>query len=77
MSGQENDQIQERRRHLAEIAALGHPIYPHRFDRTHTITAIVDRYGNAGGKKEDREMTLPQVASRWYCQGRWSHGLTG
>ena len=64
MSNQENDQIQERRRHIAEIAALGHPIYPHRFDRTHTITAIVDSYGDVAGKKDDQELERVNAALR-------------
>jgi lysyl-tRNA synthetase class 2 len=52
---QDNDQIQQRRRHLEEIAALGHPPYPHRFDRTHTITEIVERYHGHAGKKDEAE----------------------
>ena len=40
---------------LAEIAALGHPPYPHRFDRTHTISEIVERYHGHAGKKEEAE----------------------
>ena len=64
MPGQENDQIQERRRHLAEVAALGHPIYPHRFDRTHTITAIVACHGDVGGKKDEEELERVNTALR-------------
>jgi lysyl-tRNA synthetase class 2 len=50
---QDNDQIQQRRRHLEEIAAMGHPTYPHRFDRTHTISQIAGRYQSRAGKKDD------------------------
>jgi lysyl-tRNA synthetase class 2 len=50
---QDNDQIQQRRRHLEEIAALGHATYPHRFDRSHTISQIVERYQDRAGKKDD------------------------
>ncbi len=50
---QEIDQIQQRRRNLEEIAALGHAIYPNRFDRTHTISEIVERYQRYAGKKAD------------------------
>jgi lysyl-tRNA synthetase class 2 len=64
LSNQENDQTQERRRHLAEIAALGHPIYPHRFDRTHTITAIVDSYRDVAGKKDEQELERVNAALR-------------
>jgi lysyl-tRNA synthetase class 2 len=52
---QDNDQIQQRRRHLEEIAALGHPVYPHRFDRTHTISEVVGRYQHCAGKKDEAE----------------------
>jgi len=44
MSSQD-EQIQQRRANLAELAALGIEIYPRRFDRTHTISALVSGYG--------------------------------
>jgi len=50
---QDNDQIQQRRLHLNEIAEMGHAPYPHRFDRTHTISQIVERYQSRAGKKDD------------------------
>ncbi len=53
MLDQDNDQIQQRRRHLNEIAQMGHASYPNRFDRTHTISQIVERYGGYAGKKDD------------------------
>ncbi len=49
----DNDQIQQRRRHLTEIAEMGHAVYPHRFDRTHTLTEIVGKYRSHAGKKDD------------------------
>lgn len=53
MLDQDNDQIQQRKRHLAEIAELGHPTYPARFDRTHTISDLFQRYNPMAGKRED------------------------
>src|SRR5262249_46286013 len=50
---QDNDQIQQRKRHLAEIADLGYRTYPTRFDRTHTISEVVERYHSLAGKKEN------------------------
>ena len=50
---QDIDQIQQRRRHLEEIAEMGHDAYPNRFDRTHTISQIVERYQSYAGKKDD------------------------
>lgn len=53
MLTQDNDQIQQRHRHLDEIIQLGHAAYPHRFDRTHTISSIVMQYQSYHGKRED------------------------
>ena len=53
MLDQDNDQIQQRKRNLEEIAEMGHEVYPNRFDRTHTISEIVERYQRYTGKKAD------------------------
>ncbi|HKQ77220.1 MAG TPA: lysine--tRNA ligase [Blastocatellia bacterium] len=53
MLDQDNDQIQQRRRNLEEIAEMGRAVYPNRFDRTHTISEIVERYQSYTGKKAD------------------------
>jgi lysyl-tRNA synthetase class 2 len=53
---QDNDQIQQRRRHLEEIVALGHAAYTNRFDRSHTISQIVQRYHDQAGKKDEAEL---------------------
>lgn len=53
MLDQDNDQIQQRRRHLEEIAEMGHAIYPNRFDSTHTISQIAERYQSRAGKRAD------------------------
>jgi lysyl-tRNA synthetase class 2 len=50
---QDNDQIQQRRRHLNEIAELGYAPYPNRFERTHAISQIVERYQSYAGKRDD------------------------
>jgi lysyl-tRNA synthetase, class II len=60
----DNDQIQQRKRHLAEIAALGHPPYPNRFDRTHNITALVTRYQSYAGKKDEAELARANIELR-------------
>jgi lysyl-tRNA synthetase, class II len=44
MSSQD-EQIQQRRSNLAELAALGIEVYPRKFERTHTISALVSQYG--------------------------------
>jgi lysyl-tRNA synthetase, class II len=44
MSSQE-EQIEQRRANLAALAALGIDTYPRRFDRQHTVSALVAAYG--------------------------------
>ncbi len=61
MLDQDNDQIQQRKRRQDEIAALGHPTYPNRFDRSHTITQLVDRYHSYAGKKDEVELERANV----------------
>jgi lysyl-tRNA synthetase class 2 len=58
---QEDEQIQERRRHLEALAALGVAPYPNRFERTDTISAIVD--ANAERSAEALEQTRVQVVT--------------
>jgi lysyl-tRNA synthetase, class II len=40
-----DEQLQQRRANLDELVRLGVDVYPRRFDRTHTITALVSSYG--------------------------------
>ncbi|HZS10592.1 MAG TPA: lysine--tRNA ligase [Blastocatellia bacterium] len=70
MLDQDNDQIQQRRRHLEEIAAQGVPVYPNRFDRTHTITEVVERYRHCAGKKEGEEAERVNAELRAVGDGR-------
>jgi lysyl-tRNA synthetase class 2 len=49
----DNDQIQQRKRRLQEIAEMGLASYPNRFDRSHSISEVVDRYHAYAGKKDD------------------------
>ncbi len=39
------EQIQQRRANLAELAKLGIEIYPRAFERQHTVSELVDRFG--------------------------------
>src|SRR6187549_2179592 len=45
MSSQE-EQIAQRRSNLEQLAKLGVEIYPHRFDRRHTVTELVAAHGS-------------------------------
>ena len=53
----ESDQIQQRRANLAELAALGIPTYPRKFDRTDTISQLVAAHGN----KTAAELEQPRI----------------
>jgi lysyl-tRNA synthetase, class II len=61
---QDNDQILQRKRHLSEIAALGHAAYPNRFDRTHPISQLVERYQSYAGKKAEADLERTNVELR-------------
>jgi lysyl-tRNA synthetase class 2 len=55
----EDEQIQQRRSNLKELAALGVETYPRRFDRRHTISELVNQYGGRthDGLEADRVET--------------------
>mgnify|MGYP001573712650 CR=1 FL=1 len=44
----EDEQAQQRRVNLQALAALGVDTYPHAFERQHTISGLVERYGQRG-----------------------------
>src|ERR1700674_3022763 len=54
MSSQE-EQIQQRRANLDELAKLGVEIYPHAFERRHTISQLVARHGQATREELEAE----------------------
>ena len=64
MSDQDNDQVQQRKRNLDELAASGHTSYPTRFDRTHSISQITDRYSKFAGKKTPDELECVNLELR-------------
>ena len=47
---QEDEQIRQRRANLEALAALGVDPYPRRFDRTHSVSALVEAHGDATGE---------------------------
>jgi lysyl-tRNA synthetase, class II len=60
----EGDQIEERRRSLKQIIDLGFDPYPHKFDRTHSISQIVQQFGEKTAEDLDKEQTRVRVAGR-------------
>jgi lysyl-tRNA synthetase class 2 len=63
MSSQE-EQIQQRRSNLDELARLGVEIYPRRYDRRHTIAELVDQYGERTHDELDASRIETKTAGR-------------
>jgi lysyl-tRNA synthetase, class II len=61
---QEEEQIQQRRRNLEAIAALGVPIYPNRFARTDTIAELVERHQDKSKEALEAERVETVSAGR-------------
>ena len=60
----DSDQIEERRRALGQIIDLGFDPYPHRFNRTHSISEIVQRFAARTGEELEAERPRVRVAGR-------------
>jgi lysyl-tRNA synthetase class 2 len=60
----ENDQMRERRRSLEAIRQLGIDPYPHRFDRTWTVSEIVRACSTKTAEELDSEALQVRVAGR-------------
>ncbi len=58
------DQFIQRRKNLEAIAALGCPAFPHRFDWTHTVAEILERFGARDGAELEANQTNVRVAGR-------------
>jgi lysyl-tRNA synthetase, class II len=68
--GDLNDQTQERSRALEEIIKLGIDPYPHRFDRTHTISEIVEKFSGYSAEQLQQEAPRVRVAGRIHAINR-------
>src|SRR5262245_49138931 len=60
----ENDQIEQRRRSLERIAELGIDPYPHKFERTDSISKIVHEYGSKTAEQLEAEGPRVRLAGR-------------
>jgi lysyl-tRNA synthetase class 2 len=58
------DQYLQRKKKLAEMAALGEETYPHRFDQTATAAEIVARYGSQDAQALESQHVNVRVAGR-------------
>jgi lysyl-tRNA synthetase, class II len=58
----EDEQTAQRRMNLEELAKLGVEVYPRRFERRHTVTALVDAFGARSHDELEAER-VPTVTS--------------
>jgi lysyl-tRNA synthetase, class II len=63
MSSQE-EQVQQRRSNLEELTKLGVQIYPRRFDRRHTISELVQQYGERTHDELEADRTETTTSGR-------------
>ncbi len=61
------EQVANRRAARERIAALGHPLYPNRFDATHLVSDVVSRWGGADAAAIEAE---PEGSRRVAVPGR-------
>ena len=60
----ESDQPRQRRANLDALQALGVPLYPHGFDRTDTVSEIVETHGGRDGEDLERVRPTTTTAGR-------------
>ena len=60
----ETDELRQRRENLAELRALGVPVYPHTFDRTDTVSGLVDAHGSKSGAELEAHHEQATTAGR-------------
>jgi len=59
-----NDQQQERLRSLEQIARLGVQVYPHKFDRSHTIGEIIEQFEPKTAQELEASPVVVRAAGR-------------
>jgi len=72
MSSSQEEQHEQRRRNLTALAELGVPLYPSRFDRTHTVSELVQAHGSRSA--EALEADRPETVSSGRVLGIRSFG---
>jgi lysyl-tRNA synthetase class 2 len=60
----ESDQIVQRRENLAELERLGVPLYPRKFERTDTVSALVQAHGSKTGEQLESARVQTRTAGR-------------
>ncbi len=64
MSEQDHEQILQRKKNLQEIIDLGFSAYTHRYQKTHTITEIVELYSSKTKEELEQAHIEVQVPGR-------------
>ena len=68
------EQVGNRRASRERIAALGHPVYPNRYDATHLVSDVVARWGGSDAaalEAEPEEARRVDVPGGSWRSGRW------
>jgi lysyl-tRNA synthetase class 2 len=60
----DSDQLRQRRANFEELQQLGVDVYPHVFERTDTIAALVDAHGEKSGEALDGDRIQTRTAGR-------------
>jgi lysyl-tRNA synthetase, class II len=60
----ESDQLRQRRANFEELQRLGVNVYPHLYERTHTIAELVDAYGQRSHDELEAERIQSKTAGR-------------
>ena len=60
----ESDQLRQRRANFEELQKLGVAPYPHQFERTHTVSALVEAYGEVTGPALEADKVQTRTAGR-------------
>ncbi|MCH7765567.1 MAG: hypothetical protein IH916_03320, partial [Acidobacteria bacterium] len=70
-----HDQFLQRQQKLREIEQLGFDPYPHRFDATHAVPEVVEKFSAVSAENLDADQPRARVAGR--ILSLRSHGKTG
>lgn len=64
LSGPESEQVATRRTKLEQIARLGVPLYPYRFEATHTVSRLVEGYSALDAAALEQDPPQVRTAGR-------------
>lgn len=69
-SREETHMVEQRRLNLKEVRDLGVDPYPHKFERSHTITQIVEQFSRKSAEELDAEKPSARAAGRIHAINR-------